>query len=97
MKFATDIHDPQRTIPNNFHNSLTFHLAFLLVNFFSSSQDASKLNEQIQPQLHFDFNAFMQICHESVPVEREEWWVRDRGVNVQHVSSDSKPLQLYGR
>lgn len=50
LKFGTAIHGPQRMNPNNFHNSLTFHLAFPLVNFFSSSQDASKSNDQTQPQ-----------------------------------------------
>ena len=65
MKFGTDIHVPQRTNPNNFDNSLTFHLAFLLVNFSSSSQDAAATsNDHIQPLCYtLSLNADMQICH----------------------------------
>lgn len=66
MKF---VHGPQRMNIYNFHNSLTFHLAFLLVDFFSYSQYAWKYNDQIQPHLHFDFNTCMQICQESVTVK----------------------------
>lgn len=62
VKFASNIHGPQRLNLNNFLNSLTFHLSFPRINFFSSFEEIQHSTAVLVP---FPLN---------VPVVVSEWW-----------------------